>query len=88
MKGQLGSPEIAATPPPRSPRAAAVAGRGAAGSRSKQTLKRWPSPWGRGVLPLIRESGGNRSQSRTGPRPRPASARTLGWAQIFLSRGP
>ena len=49
MNGQLGSPEIAATPPPRSPRAAAVTGRGAAGSRSKQTLKRRPSPWGRGV---------------------------------------
>ena len=96
MNGQLGSPEIAATPPPRSPRAAAVTGRGAAGSRSKQTLKRRPSPWGRGVLPpdpgVGREpqSVQDRPPSEAGERPHPGMGADLSvpWAVRTGTRAP
>ncbi|KAK2505517.1 hypothetical protein MC885_010122, partial [Smutsia gigantea] len=57
---------------------AAVTGRGAAESQSKQALKIRPGPSARGVLFLIRGRGGRRSQFRTlpppGPGPRPRAA--------------
>lgn len=70
---------------------AAVTGRGAAGSQSKQAPKIRPGPSARGVLLMIRERGGRRSQFRTlpppGPGPLPASARAENGCGLFRPLG-